>query len=100
MIVILDKSATDEQIENVIKQLEYLGFDVHKSGGDDYIVIGAIGVKPNFDIRKIQLLDGVVSVFRVTDQINLASRKSKKENTIIKVKDVTIGGNEKRRKHF
>ncbi|MCJ7554315.1 MAG: 3-deoxy-7-phosphoheptulonate synthase [Ignavibacteriaceae bacterium] len=94
MIVILDKSATDEQIENVIKQLEYFGFDVHKSGGDEYIAIGAIGVKPNFDIRKIQLLDGVVTVFRVTDQINLASRKSKKENTLIKVKDVTIGGNE------
>ncbi len=94
MIVILDKSATDEQIENVIKQLEYFGFDVHQSGGDDYIAIGAIGVKPNFDIRKIQLLDGVRSVFRVTDQINLASRKSKKENTLIKVKDVTIGGNE------
>ncbi len=94
MIVILDKSATDEQIENVVKQLEYFGFDVHKSGGYDYIVIGAIGVKPNFDIRKIQLLDGVVSVFRVTDQINLASRKSKKENTVIKVKNVTIGGNE------
>jgi len=94
VIVILDKSATDEQVENVIKQLEYFGFDVHQSGGDEYIAIGAIGVKPNFDIRKIQLLDGVVTVFRVTDQINLASRKSKKENTLVKVKDVTIGGNE------
>ncbi len=94
MIVIVDKSASSEQIENVIKQLEYFGFDVHQSSGDDYTVLGAIGVKPNFDIRKIQLLDGVISVFRVTDQLNLSSRRTKKENTIIKVRDVIIGGNE------
>lgn len=94
MIVILDKSATDEQIENVITHLEHFGFDVHQSSGDNYITIGAIGVKPNFDIRKIQLLDGVVSVFRVTDQLNLAAKKSKKESTIVKIKDVKIGGDE------
>lgn len=94
MIVILDKSASGEQIENVVRHLEYFGFDVHRSTGDDYIVLGAIGVKPNFDIRKIQLLDGVVSVFRVADQLNLTSRRNKKNNTIIKVKDVTIGGSE------
>lgn len=94
MIVILDKSASSEQIENVIKQLEHFGFDVHQSSGDEYIVLGALGVKQNFDIRKIQLLDGVVSVFRVTDQLNLSSRRAKKENTIIKVNDIVIGGKE------
>lgn len=94
MIVILDKSAADEQIENVIKHLEYFGFEVNKSAGNEYISINAYGVQPNFDIRKIQVLDGVVSVFSVTDQINLAGRKAKKENTIVKVKGVEIGGNE------
>lgn len=94
MIVILDKSAKDEQIENVIKHLEYFGFETTQSVGDEYIAVNAFGVKPNFDIRKIQVLEGVVSVFRVTEQINLASRKAKKENTVVKVKDVEIGGNE------
>lgn len=94
MIVILKKSATDEQIENVIKHLEHFGFGTRNITGDDYIAIGAIGVKPNFDVRKIQMLDGVVSVFRVSDQINLAARKSKNDSTIIKVKNVSIGGNE------
>lgn len=94
MIVILDKTASGEQIENVVRHLEYFGFDVHRSTGDEYIVLGAIGVIPNFDIRKIQLLDGVVSVFRVADQLNLTSRRNKKDNTIIKIKDVTIGGSE------
>ena len=94
MIVILKKSATDEQIENVIKHLEHFGFGTRNITGDDYIAICAIGVKPNFDVRKIQMLDGVVSVFRVSDQINLAARKSKNDSTIIKVKNVSIGGNE------
>jgi len=94
VIVILKKSATDEQIENVIKHLEHFGFGTHNIAGDDYIAIGAIGVKPNFDVRKIQILDGVVSVFRVSDQINLAARKSENDSTVIKVNNVTIGGNE------
>jgi 3-deoxy-7-phosphoheptulonate synthase len=94
LIVVLDKSASNEQIENVIKHLEHFGFDVHQSAGDEYLVLGAIGIQPNFDIRKIQLLDGVQSVFRVTEQLNLAGRRSKKENTLIKINDVTIGGSE------
>ncbi len=94
LIVILDKSASNEQIENVIKHLEHFGFDVHQSAGDEYLVLGAIGIQPNFDIRKIQLLDGVQSVFRVTEQLNLAGRGSKKDNTLIKINDVTIGGSE------
>lgn len=94
MIVILNKTATNEQIENVVRNLEYFGFETNKSLGSEYILISAIGVKPNFDIRKIQLLDGVVSVHRISEQLNLAAKRSKKENTRINVNNVVIGGNE------
>jgi 3-deoxy-7-phosphoheptulonate synthase len=57
-------------------------------------MIGAIGVKPSFDIRKIKILDGVSDVYRVTVPFKMASRNFKEENTIIKIGDVEIGTDE------
>jgi 3-deoxy-7-phosphoheptulonate synthase len=94
VVVVLEKNATEQQIENIIKHLEDYGFDVHKSTGVESIVLGAIGVKPDFDTRKVQILDGVKEVLRITDPFKLASRSFKKDNTILKIKDVEIGGNE------
>jgi 3-deoxy-7-phosphoheptulonate synthase len=94
VVVVLEKNATEQQIENIIKHLEDYGFDVHKSTGIESIVLGAIGVKPDFDTRKLQILDGVKEVLRITEPFKLASRSFKKENTILKIKDVEIGGNE------
>jgi len=67
---------------------------VHKSTGEEQIVLGAIGVQPTFDTRQIKVLEGVSEVYRITEPFKLASRSFKKENTEIKIKDVTIGGNE------
>ena len=57
-------------------------------------MLGAIGVKPEFDIRKVKILDGVADVFRITEPFKLASRTYKNEDTVLKIKDVEIGGNE------
>lgn len=93
MVIILEKNATEEQIENVIKHLESYGFQVHKSTGVERTIIGAIGVQPNFDTRKVSILDGVAEVYRITTPYKLASRSFHEENTVIKIKDVEIGGN-------
>ncbi|MGE5679336.1 MAG: 3-deoxy-7-phosphoheptulonate synthase [Bacillota bacterium] len=92
MVVVLEKNVTEEQIENIIKHLEEYGFDVHKSTGIEQIVLGAIGVKPDFDIRKVKILDGVFDVHRITEPFKLASRSFHKENTVIQIKDIQIGG--------
>ncbi len=94
MIVVLEKNVTDSQLNNVIKHLEDFGFAIHKSAGEARMILGAIGVQPNFDIRKIKILDGVEEVYRITEPFKLASRSFKKDNTTIKIKDVVIGGNE------
>ncbi|MBU1678961.1 MAG: 3-deoxy-7-phosphoheptulonate synthase [Bacteroidetes bacterium] len=94
MVVILENSATKEQIENVVKRLEDYGFQIHKSTGVQRTVIGAIGVQPGFDTRKVKILDGVADVYRVTAPFKQASRSFKEDKTVIKVKDVEIGGDE------
>lgn len=94
MVVVLEKNVNQEQLENIIKHLEEYKFAVHKSTGEEQIVLGAIGVQPNFDIRKIKILDGVAEVYRITEPFKLASRSFHKEDTEIKIKDVIIGGKE------
>lgn len=93
MVVIIEPNATEEQIQNVIKHLEDYGFQTHKSVGVQSTIIGAIGVKPDFDTRKIKILDGVADVYRVTVPFKLASRNFHELDTVIDIKGVKIGGN-------
>ncbi len=94
MVIVLEKNVTQGQLENIIKHLEEYNFAVHKSTGEEQVVLGAIGVQPNFDTRKIKILEGVAEVYRITEPFKLASRSFQKENTEIKIKNVVIGGNE------
>ena len=93
MVIILEKNASQEQVENIVKHLEDYGFQIHKSVGVERTIIGAIGVKPDFDTRKVRILEGVAEVYRITTPYKLANRSFHAENTIIKIKDVEIGGN-------
>lgn len=94
MIVVVDKNISTDNLEVIINELNSNGFDVHQSTGEQFITLGAIGVQPGFDIRKIKILDGVIDVFRITEPYKLASRRFKSDNTIIKLKNVEIGGEE------
>ena len=93
MVIILEKNASKEQVDNIIKHLESYGFQIHQSTGVERTIIGAIGVKPDFDTRKVRILEGVAEVYRITTPYKLANRSFHAENTVIKIKDVEIGGN-------
>lgn len=94
MVVILKNNATETEIDVVKKHLEDYGFQIHESRGEVKTIIGAIGVKPGFDVRKIKILDGVADVYRVTVPFKMVSRNFKEDNTVIKIGDVKIGTNE------
>ena len=94
MVVVLEKNIAEKQLENVIKHLEDFGFAVHKSTGVEQIILGAIGVQPNFDIRRVKILEGVAEVYRITEPFKLASRSFKKDNTKIKLGSTVIGGDD------
>jgi 3-deoxy-7-phosphoheptulonate synthase len=91
MIVVMEEIATDDQITRVVDKLIQLGFDVHRSTGERHTVLGAVGGKIA-DPRDLELYDGVKEVMRITSPYKLASRTFKPADTIIKIKDVEIGG--------
>ena len=94
MVVVMQSGADEAQVQSVIERLNRYGFDVHRSSGVNQIVLGAIGVKPDFDTRHIQVMDGVGDVYRVTEPYKFASRSWKTENTTFDVNGVTVGGEE------
>lgn len=91
MLVVMQSSATEEQINNVVDFIKSKGFDAHISRGEINTVIGAVGGK-TIDTRNIELFEGVQEVIKISSSFKLASRTFKKEDTVIKVKDVEIGG--------
>src|SRR5262245_7718869 len=91
MIIVMEENATEDQIVNVVDRLVNLGFDIHRSTGTRYTILGAVGARIT-DTRSLELLDGVNKVVRVSSPYKLASRAFKPEGGRIKIKDVVIGG--------
>lgn len=94
MVVVMEPGASEARIEAVIQRLNDEGFGVHRTTGVTQSVLCAVGVKRDFDVRLIKVLDGVADVYRVTEPYKFASRTWKKENTTFDVEGVTVGGNE------
>jgi len=95
MIVAMQESADEAQIQQVIEHLVKMGFEVHRSTGARMTVLGAVGSRVDFDIRNLELLAGVQEVHRISAPYKLAGRSFRPEGTIVSLADgVKIGGNQ------
>ncbi len=96
MIIIMEPSATQEQIKIVVKNLTNKGFQTILNKGDVMTVIAAIGDKRLIEPQAIASLDGVRSVKLVQEPYKLASREGRNEDTVIEFSNgVKIGGLER-----
>ena len=95
MIVTMEEGASEAQIQSVIEHLVRLGFEVHRSTGERYTVLGAVGVRADFDTRDVEVLDGVHEVHRISAPYKLVGRNFRPEGTIVKLpRGITVGGPE------
>jgi 3-deoxy-7-phosphoheptulonate synthase len=95
MIVAMQETATEEQVQQVIERLVNLGFEVHRSTGARQTVLGAVGARVDFDIRDVEVLAGVGEVHRISSPYKLAARSFRPEGTVVKFANgVSIGGND------
>lgn len=88
----MNNNATEQQIEAVYEKLVESGFDIHRSTGSSRTILGVVGDTKSVDIRIFEVLDGVHEVVRITEPYKLVGRTFKPEDTIVKVKNVSIGG--------
>jgi len=94
-IIVLSSEATEEDMRHIVKKLESRGLKVHISKGTERTIIGVIG-----DTSKVteeeedsfRAASGVENVVRIVRPYKLASREFRKENTVISVRGIAIGG--------
>ena len=90
-IIIMSSSATKRQIDNVIKKVKGLGFDVHISKGAEKTIIGIIGDTRGISDETFKMLPGVGEVISILKDYKLASREFHPGDTIIRIGDIEIG---------
>jgi 3-deoxy-7-phosphoheptulonate synthase len=94
MIIVMNGKTDDADVEKVIQKLHEMGHKVHISRGERRIILGVIGDVENLASVPFYAFNGVEEIIRIVKPYKLASREFKDFDTIIKVKDVIIGGKE------
>ena len=95
MIIIMDPQATADEIQCVQDEITNIGLRPFVNPGVERKVIAVLG---ELDVQKADLVEhfeamrGVARVDLISDLWKLASRSYHPENSVVKVRDVTIGG--------
>jgi 3-deoxy-7-phosphoheptulonate synthase len=92
MLIVMNENATDEQIQQVIDRMVAMNFTVHRSTGVTHTVLGGVGPEDDISPVEFEVLDGVKEAHRITSPYKLASRSFRPSGTIVRIKDVEIGG--------
>ncbi len=94
MIVVMEPSAPESAIESAVAFLVQSGFDVHRSSGQNRTILGVVGDVTREDMAVVRELTGVAEVVRITEPFRLASRRFRKEPTIVEGPWGRIGGSD------
>jgi 3-deoxy-7-phosphoheptulonate synthase len=94
VIIVMSNQAGQEQVDGVVRRLREFDLSAHISG-EGPVVIGVIGVGFPPELPELmEMLPGVDHVTRISKSFKLASREFRPTDTIIRVGEVRIGGDE------
>ncbi len=91
MIIILKNGINKKEKEAIYDFLQNKGCKIKEIIGEQDTILGAVGLV-KFDIREAEMLPGVARVIPISKPYKLASREFKKEDTIVSVGNIKIGG--------
>jgi 3-deoxy-7-phosphoheptulonate synthase len=85
-------AADAHEVGGVIQRIQELGFRPHVSSGAERVIVGIIGNDRPLDPENFLSLSGVEKVVPILQPYKLASRDFKPTDTVIRVNDALIGG--------
>lgn len=95
MIIVMKTGAPKEQVDHVIDRIRELGYTPHPIYGEQKTVIGAIGdERGKFRLESLAGMTGVEAVMPILTPYKLVGRDLKRERTVIRVGEYTIGGSQ------
>lgn len=92
MVIILKHGYEESQLEAVKNEMESHGVNVMVSRGSETTILGAEGNASKLDVEKLEIMPGVERVMRVSEPYKKANRKYHPEDTVIDIKNGSIGG--------
>jgi 3-deoxy-7-phosphoheptulonate synthase len=93
MIIVLKAGATDDEVASVCNRIVSMGYTPHTIRGEVRTVVGAVGDDRGKErLRALESLEYVESVTPILQPFKLASREVKRENTVVPVGGIAIGG--------
>lgn len=92
MLVVMEQSASERDVERVIERMVTLGFDVHRSSGTMYTVLGGVGDTRKFEESEFKSMPGVREAIRITSRWKLAARRANPQGTRVRVGAAEVGG--------
>jgi 3-deoxy-7-phosphoheptulonate synthase len=94
MLIVMSHDATDSDIEAVVDTITQSGFSARAIKGGARVAIGVLHNPGAVDAYKFLSLQGVKEVIPVTKPYKLVSREFQPENTVVRIGDIKIGGDE------
>lgn len=94
MIIVMKPNAKKESIQKIIQIIEDKGLAAHVSDGKEVTIIGVVGDKSKLQEQNLEIADDVDKIVSVTESYKLANKKFHPEPSIVKVGNVSIGGDE------
>ena len=91
MLIVMEKSATQQEVDFVARAVEDRGYEARPIPGGDRVSICVLRNKGAVDASNFVALPGVKEVIPVTRPYKLVSRESQMEDTVIQVGGVAIG---------
>src|SRR5262245_45927475 len=92
MLIVMRSDAQQADLDRVCDKLREMGLMPHPIPGPTRVAVGVTGNTGPVDPEPIRTLPGVVEVIRVTRPYKLTGREMKPDDTVIRVRDVEIGG--------
>ena len=91
MIVIVKSTARPQEVEQLKKEFEAMGLQIHLSRGANTTLMGLVGDTTCVDIGKVASMDIVERVQRIQEPYKKANRKFHPQDTVVDVAGVRIG---------
>ena len=92
MIVVMKTSASEDQLDHVVEQVENLGLKANVLRGTERTVIAAIGDERVEGVRSLESSPGVDNVMAVLAPYKLASREAHAETSTVRAGSLEVGG--------
>jgi 3-deoxy-7-phosphoheptulonate synthase len=93
MIIVMQPDAAADQIEAVEAKIRAHGLAVHVSRGTERTLIGAVGDERALEPEMFDPMPGVEKSMHIVKQYKMVAREWHRENTVIDVAGIPIGGN-------